>query len=154
MYRKRSHGNCHGFFFSFRFYLFFHICVSTLSVFFFKLMSILKHHIFYFHQTNLGTSLIFIQFHSNIFNIILCFRNNYMFQSVYSTLSSSASIPCATTGKVVSSIPSIRNIPVNRLRICFIFLFFFLFLSYFISKKEPSLIYQIDYIVKDECQQE
>ena len=72
----------------------------------------------------------------------------------FATLSSSASIPCAITGKVVSSIPSIRNIPVNRLRICFIFLFFFLFLSYFISKKEPSLIYQIDYIVKDECQQE
>ena len=46
------------------------------------MMCILQHHILYLHQTNLGTSLIFIQFHGNVLDALLCLWDNHMLQCI------------------------------------------------------------------------
>ena len=48
-------------------------------------MRVLQHHVFDFHQTDLGRSLVLIQLHRNVFDVGLRLRDDDVFQSVYTT---------------------------------------------------------------------
>ena len=58
------------------------LCLFLLSSFAI-MMCFFKHHIFYLHQTNLGTSFVLIQLHRDILNRLLCLRNCHVFQCIY-----------------------------------------------------------------------
>ena len=47
------------------------------------MMSFFKHHILHLHQADLGASLVLIQLHRDILDILLRLRNDYMLQGVY-----------------------------------------------------------------------
>ena len=46
-------------------------------------VSLLKHHILHLHKPCLGASLIFIQLHCDIADVLLCLRDHYMLQRIY-----------------------------------------------------------------------
>ena len=56
--------------------------LSVRCLFFFIVMRIFEHHVFYFHQPDLRGAFILVQLHGDVFDICLCLRDDDMFQGV------------------------------------------------------------------------